>query len=265
MTWLGHSTVFLEAAGQQLLTDPMLRAGIGPVRRRPRPVNVDLDAVDAILISHLHHDHLDRPSLRRLPRSAKLVLPRGGGRVVRGEGFADVIEVVAGDTVRVGDVSVEAVPALHAARRMPFGPTAPPLGYMLRGDTDIYFAGDTDLFPEMLDIASSMDLAILPVGGWGPTLRGGHMDPLRAAASLKLLNPRRAVAVHWGTLWPVGLGRFRRERFEEPAREFLAEARRLAPDVEVVPLEPGGTIDIPPGESPGPGSGPDPSSGQATE
>jgi L-ascorbate metabolism protein UlaG (beta-lactamase superfamily) len=245
MTWLGHSTVFLETAGQQLLTDPVLRAGIGPVRRRQRQVDVDLGAVDAVLISHLHHDHLDRPSLRRLPRSAKLIVPRGGGRVVRSEGFAEVIEVDAGDSFQVGGIDIEAVPALHAGRRMPFGPTAPALGYMIRSDANIYFAGDTDLFPEMIDIGPSIDLAILPVGGWGPTLRGGHMDPIRAAASLQLLRPRRAVAVHWGTLWPVGLDRYRRDRFEEPARDFLAEARRVAPEVEVMPLDPGGSLDIP--------------------
>jgi L-ascorbate metabolism protein UlaG (beta-lactamase superfamily) len=252
MTWLGHSTVFLESAGQQILTDPMLRAGIGPVRRRPRPVDVDLTAVDAVLISHLHHDHLDRPSLRQLPRTARLVVPRGGGRVVRSLGFAEAVEVDAGDSFRLGDVEIEVVPALPAGRRMPFGPTGATLGYVIRGDSNVYFAGDTDLFPEMIDIAPSVDidLAIVPVGGWGPTLRGGHMDPLRAAASLKLLHPRRAVAVHWGTLWPVGLARFRRERFEEPARDFLAEARRIAPEVEVIPLDPGGSIDIPASQAP---------------
>src|SRR5512145_3311829 len=101
LTWLGHSTVFLEAGGQQILTDPVLRTWLGPVRRRRPPPDVDLAAVDAILISHLHHDHLDRPSLRLLPRSAKLVVPKGAARVVRSEGFAQVLEVDAGDTFDV--------------------------------------------------------------------------------------------------------------------------------------------------------------------
>ena len=136
MTWLGHSTVFLETAGQQILTDPVLRAGIGPVRRRPRPVDVDLAAVDAVLISHFHHDHLDLPSLRQLPRSATLIVPRGGGPVVRSVGFAEVLEFDAGDSVRIGGVDIKAVPALHSGRRMPFGPVGPPLGYMIRGDAE---------------------------------------------------------------------------------------------------------------------------------
>jgi L-ascorbate metabolism protein UlaG (beta-lactamase superfamily) len=246
LTWLGHSTVFLEAGGQQILTDPILRNWLGPVRRRRPPINVDLGAVDAILISHLHHDHLDRPSLRLLPRTAKLVVPKGAARVVRSEGFEHVIEIDAEETLDVGGVEIKAVHALHAGRRQPFGPTAVALGYLIRAESTVYFAGDTDLYPEMLYIAPGMDLAILPVWGWGPTLRGGHMDPLRAAASLKLLTPKRAVAVHWGTLWPVGLDNFRRHRFEEPARDFFVEARRIAPEVDVVPLEPGESFEIPP-------------------
>ena len=76
------------------------------------------------------------------------------------------------------------------------------------GEHVIYFAGDTDIFPEMAELAPDLDLAILPVGGWGPTLRGGHMDAVRAAKALTLLRPWTAVAIHWGTRGPSGWAAF---------------------------------------------------------
>jgi L-ascorbate metabolism protein UlaG (beta-lactamase superfamily) len=240
VTWIGHSTVLLETGGARLLTDPVLRSGIGPVRRRAAGEVGEIEAPDAVLISHLHHDHLDLPSMRRLSRETMVVGPSGTAAVLRG--FADVREVDVGGRVSAGDVYVTAVPARHGGRRMPAGPGAPALGYVIDGDHRIYFAGDTDIFPGMADLAPGLDLALLPVGGWGPTLRGGHMDPERAASALTLLRPRFAVAVHWGTLWPAGMGRVRRARFEEPARRFVEAASRLAPDVSVALLDPGGRL-----------------------
>ena len=108
----------------------------------------------------------------------------------------------------------------------------------------MYFAGDTAVYPEMAGIAPGLDLALLPVGGWGPTLRGGHMDPIAAAEAVALLKPRIALAIHWGTLWPVGMMRIRRDRFEEPARRFQEEARRVAPLVSVPLLDPGDGLEV---------------------
>ena len=240
VTWIGHSTVLIETGGARLLTDPVLRSGIGPVRRRAEGDVGEVAAPDAVLISHLHHDHLDLPSMRRLPRSTTVVGPFGTARVLRG--FADVREVDVGARVALGEVAIAAVPARHGGRRMPTGPAAAALGYLIDGDHRVYFAGDTDIFPAMADLAPGLDLALLPVGGWGPTLRGGHMDPERAASALTLLRPRFAVAVHWGTLWPAGMSRVRRARFEEPARRFAEAARRTAPDVSVALLDPGGQL-----------------------
>ncbi|MEA2619778.1 MAG: hypothetical protein QOC97_551 [Chloroflexota bacterium] len=245
LRWLGHSTVVLETGGLRLLTDPVLRAGIGPIRRRPELVDHDLDAIDTVLISHLHHDHLDLPSMRLLPPGVRVIVPVGAGRLLRSNGFADVTELGVGDSTSLGDTVIQAVHARHNGRRIPFGPSAPALGFLIEGDHSIYFAGDTDIFPEMAELAPDLDLAILPVGGWGPTLRGGHMDPVRAAEALTLLRPRAAVAVHWGTLWPIGMSRIRRERFEGPARRFIEEASRVAPDVVIPLLDPGDRFDVP--------------------
>ena len=245
LRWFGHATVRLELSDLRFLFDPLLAEGIGPVRRRGRSPDLDVGPVDAILVSHAHQDHLHLASLRQLDRSAAMVVPRGAGRLVRGLGFADVRELDAGQATTVGDVRIRAVPAAHDGRRMPFGPIAPALGYVLDGEDRVYFAGDTDLFPGMADIAADLDLAILPIGGWGPTLRSGHLDPTTAAAALRLLRPRAAVAVHWGTLWPLGLGRVRRHRFEGPGERFIEAARQTAPEVLIPRLAPGDTFDLP--------------------
>jgi L-ascorbate metabolism protein UlaG (beta-lactamase superfamily) len=198
-----------------------------------------------VLISHLHHDHLDLPSMRLLRRETPVIAPTGAGPLLRSNGFDDVTELDPGGSTTVGATTIEAVPARHGGRRLPFGPSGPALGFRIRGEHEVYFAGDTNVFPEMAELAGDLDLALIPVGGWGPTLRGGHMDPTRAAEALTLLRPRIAVAIHWGTLWPIGLSRVRRDRFEEPARRFIAEAARVAPSVSVPLLDPGDQLEIP--------------------
>jgi L-ascorbate metabolism protein UlaG (beta-lactamase superfamily) len=105
----------------------------------------------------------------------------------------------------------------------------------------VYFAGDTDLHAGMAAL-KPLDVALLPVWGWGPTLGPGHMDPLAAAQALAVLRPRIAVPIHWGTLFPIGLGRLRGSRLTDPPREFVREAAGLAPAVRVRVLEPGSTL-----------------------
>ncbi|MDO9443819.1 MAG: MBL fold metallo-hydrolase, partial [Dehalococcoidia bacterium] len=148
-----------------------------------------------------------------------------------------VEEVEAGDSVAVRTLRVHVTPAAHQGVRLPLGPRAPTLGYLVEGSATVYFAGDTDLFDGMRDIPrlvpGGIDLALLPVGGWGPTLRGGHLDPLGAAQALLLLRPRAAMPIHWGTFWPVGMSGIRRDRFEQPGAAFRVAAAQVAPEVQV--------------------------------
>jgi L-ascorbate metabolism protein UlaG (beta-lactamase superfamily) len=245
LTYVGHATVLIELGGARLLTDPFLRNWLGHLRRhgvRPgREVGRDLDAV---LVSHLHRDHLDLPSLRRLGRGVRLVVPRGAGSFLHGHGFSRIEELAAGESVTMGALEVEAVPAEHDGRRGPLGPSAEAIGFVVRGPKAIYFAGDTDLFPGLERLAGSLDVALLPVWGWGPTIGEGHMDPGRAARAAALLRPRLAVPIHWGTLYPRGLSRSRPAPLREPPRAFAAQVAELAPDVEVRVLEPGASIPL---------------------
>lgn len=148
-------------------------------------------------------------------------------------------ELGVGDTVSVGKLAVTAVEARHDGRRRPRGPRARALGYLVRGTSAVYFAGDTELFEDMPNRLPRLDVALLPVGGWGPTLGPGHMDPLDAARAAQLLLPRLAIPVHWGTLLPIGMARRHRARLGDPPRLFAENVARLAPSVEVRILAPG--------------------------
>ena len=148
-----------------------------------------------------------------------------------------------GDVVELGGVGVRATPAEHAGgggfRK------GDALGYVLEGSASAYFAGDTDLFDGMADIGP-VDLALVPVWGWGPTLGTGHLDPARAAAAVALLKPRVAVPIHWGTYYPLHARRG--SYLTEPPLEFRIAAAKAAPETRVEILQPGESLELPVGE-----------------
>jgi L-ascorbate metabolism protein UlaG (beta-lactamase superfamily) len=245
ITFLGHATVRIELDGATFLTDPILRTyAWGLVNRQPvRHIGRIVDGVDDVLISHLHRDHLDLASLHRLPGNVEVVVPRGGGSLVRRSGLSNVIELSVGESLSVRGVQVRATPAAHNGFRPPFGPTAETLGFVVEGSQRIYFAGDTDIFDEMADIGP-LDVALLPVAGWGPRLGPGHMDPAAAAQALELLRPKLVVPIHWGSLVPLGMHLREWSYLTRPPRSFAELARQVQPDVDVRILEPGQTLDL---------------------
>jgi L-ascorbate metabolism protein UlaG (beta-lactamase superfamily) len=232
--------VLVELDGVRLLTDPVLRSRVAHLRRHGAPPVPPRD-LDAVLVSHLHYDHLDLPSLRLLATKPRLICPSGAGDFLARAGFPDAEELSAGGSVEVGDVRVEATPAEHDGTRRPRGPVATPIGFRLLGERSIYFAGDTDLFEGMAELGP-VDLALLPVAGWSPKLGAGHLDAGRAAQAAALLRPRVAVPIHWGTLHPRT--RPRGAWFTDPPREFAAQVAELAPEVEVRLLSPGDALEL---------------------
>ncbi|WP_406282185.1 MBL fold metallo-hydrolase [Streptomyces sp. NBC_00209] len=241
ITWWGHATCTIEDSGIRFLTDPLFVRRFAHLRRRrgelPGP---DAAVADVVLISHLHSDHLHLPSLARVAPGARVLVPRGsvrsvpGLRLLRRARGLRITEVVAGDEVRVGGVRVRAVPALHDGRRLPLGPhRSPALGYVVEGAARTYFAGDTGLFDDMARVVGPVDVALLPVGGWGPYLGHGHLDAGRAAQALTRLRPRAAVPVHYGTYWPIGMDGVRPHEFHAPGEEFVRKAAMVAPEVVV--------------------------------
>jgi L-ascorbate metabolism protein UlaG (beta-lactamase superfamily) len=243
ITFVGHATILVEDSGSRLVTDPLLRNRVAHLRRiAPLPDLPGLTEPDAVLISHAHHDHLDVPSLERLRRSCRVLAPRGCGRFVRRAGLRQVTEISAGDRVSIASFEVLATPAEHDGRRLPLGQRLGAVGYDIRGSRRLYFAGDTDLFEGMRDLAGGLDVALLPVWGWGRRLPAGHLDPERAARAAALLAPGIAVPIHWGTLAAPGVGW--RADPAAPARAFERAVARLAPDVEVRVLGPGESCSV---------------------
>ncbi|MFD3437828.1 MBL fold metallo-hydrolase [Streptomyces sp. NPDC058685] len=237
VTWWGHATCTVEDSGVRVLTDPLFVRRLAHLRRRRGDVPPPEAAVaDAVLVSHLHSDHLHLPSLARIAPGTPLIVPRGASRSVPGlkRLRLPVTEVLPGDEVPVGDVVVRAVPALHDGRRLPVGPhRSPALGYVITGAARTYFAGDTGLFDSMADEVGPVDVALLPVGGWGPCLGQGHLDASRAAEALVSLAPGAAVPVHYGTYWPIGMDGVRPHEFYAPGEEFVRKSARIAPKVAV--------------------------------
>ena len=157
-----------------------------------------------MLISHAHMDHLDPASIALIegePTSSCLAAPPGSSAA--GPASSRPARAI----VRDRALTIRATHADHDGRRYRFGPAAPTLGYRVEGDRTVYFAGDTGFFPDMAEIGrAGVDVALLPVAGWGARLPPGHLDPLAAARALELLAPQVAVPIHWGTLAPVVVG-----------------------------------------------------------
>jgi L-ascorbate metabolism protein UlaG (beta-lactamase superfamily) len=224
-----------------MLTDPLLRGRVAHLRRHAQAGGIrSPEPVDAVLISHAHHDHLDRPSLRGLARpETTAVVPHGSAPLLRGLPFGRVHELRAGDVITLGGVEVEAVPARHPTRRFPSRVDHEALGYLVER---IWFAGDTDLYPEMAALRGRVDVALLPIWGWGPKLGPGHLDPAAAAQAAARVRPRLVVPIHWGTFLPLGTHRRHGALLSEPAEAFAAQLARAAPGVRVATLAVGASL-----------------------
>lgn len=278
VTWLGHSSVLVEAGGRTVLADPLLRPRIGALRRveaMPAAASEVLArGVDAVVLSHLHHDHCDLPTLRAL-RAPLVVVPPGAGAWLTRQRLTGVVELAPGESLDVDGVRIVATPAEHLGRRAPLGPTAMSVGHLVEVPADpasvasatapgaasagtrfagssgatVWLAGDTGLFAGMsamaeLSQAGRIDVAAVPVWGWGPNLGPGHLDPDRAAEAVLRAGVRQAIPVHWGTLHPAFLSRTMRTQLSTPGRRFADAVAGLDLPVTAEVLEIGGSLTV---------------------
>jgi len=245
VTWVGHATALIDFGDYRVLTDPLLTKRVAHLRRRRSQPDSDISDVDLVLLSHLHLDHLHVPSLNKIRPSARILTPLGSGALLRGAGFQDVTEVEVGDVVECGPVSVEVVPAAHKHERGPHSRLrARPVGYVIDGGQRCYFPGDTDLYAGMADL-HDLDVALLPIWGWGSTIGVGHMNPQRATQATQIIRPKVVIPIHWGTYAPED-GRRRLPRwFDDPPVEFAADLAAVGEDTRLRLLEPGDQMTVP--------------------
>jgi len=255
LRWLGHATVVLDVGGTRLVTDPLLRPHAGLLRRSaPAPHPEDWAGAGAVLVSHLHHDHAEIGSLRLLG-DVPVLAARANAHWLDRQGLhavglgAEEWWTVPGTAVRV-----RPVPAEHGHRPMPHRPNATHGFLVVAPGLRVWFAGDTAPYPQMRrlpDLAGGpIDLALVPVGGWGPRLSGGHMDPHQAAEVCEAVGVRWAVPVHWGTLHAPASRRLPPGWMDRAGPAFARALARRA-QVEPVLLAPGEAVRLgEPGVSP---------------
>src|SRR5215211_5797312 len=196
LTWWGHSTSTWRDGATTVLFDPVLTARLGHLRRVRGPLPPPHAAqADLVLVSHLHADHTHLPSLRLISPSAVLIAPTGSRRLLRPITARGVKlrEVEPGDLVEFGSMQVRVLAADHDGRRLPGSPhRGPALGYLVEGSRRCWYPGDTGPNVAFEEVAQ-VDIALMPVGGWGPSLGHGHLDADQAAEVVSRTQPDRAI------------------------------------------------------------------------
>ncbi|MEM6730299.1 MAG: MBL fold metallo-hydrolase [Myxococcota bacterium] len=238
VTFVNHATLLLEFDGLTVLTDPVWSTRVGPFswagpRRAIEPgIPFEmLPAIDIVLISHNHYDHLDSPTVERLANehAPVFLVPLGVRDWFQDLGIERVAEFDWWNGIELSPGSeVVFCPAQHNSGRSPFSNDETLWGSFLirHGGGSVYFAGDTAYeshFREVSERLGPIDVALLPIGAYAPreTMRAFHMDPTDAVRAHMDLNARASVAMHFGTFQLTA------EDFEAPPRE-LAHARAEA-------------------------------------
>lgn len=249
LTFIGHASFLLQIGGRNILIDPVFANRLVLIRRLRKPgVRIeDLPAIDAVLLTHAHMDHLNMPSLRRIirqtyrscRRAPVAVVPEGVEDLVNSLGFANVFGMRWWEQAAIDGLAITMTPAQHWGARMlrdthrGFG------GYVLRHKAQsVYHSGDSGYFAGFKDIGMRLapKVALLPIGAYKPDgFRRVHTSPEDALRAFMDLGAEKLIPMHYGTF------RLSEEPMEEPLPRLMATAERAGVREQIVPLGEGET------------------------
>jgi len=249
VTFIGHSSFFLQIGGKNILVDPNFARWIFVLKRLRRPGlrMRDLPPIDAVLVTHAHFDHLHRPSLRTIAdltrqKSGKrpiIVVPNNVRDLVDDLGFSRVVELEWWQNFQLGNIEITHTPSRHWGARVVRDTQRGYGGYVLRaGRSSVYHAGDTAYFDGFKEIGERLnpELALLPIGAYHPaSFRNVHTSPEDAIQAFQDLGARWMVPMHYGTF------RLSYEPVDEPVQRLLAGAKQLGLGKRICVMEEGVT------------------------
>ncbi|WP_371417218.1 MBL fold metallo-hydrolase [Granulicella sp. L60] len=252
VTFIGHSSFLLQVHGRRLLVDPVFSKRLIVLRRQRKPgvLIEELPAIDVVLLTHAHMDHLNMPSLRRVIRATRrltgrapeVVVPKGVEDLVVGLGFSQVHGLAWWDQIEIQGLKVTMTPCKHWGARMFRDTHRGYGGYVVEGGgQSVYHSGDTAYFEGFRDIGERLhpEVALLPIGAYFPdSYRSVHTSPEEAVRGFLELGAQRMVPMHYGTF------RLGREPMDEPLQRLAAEAARLGITEQIKVLEEGETMHL---------------------
>jgi N-acyl-phosphatidylethanolamine-hydrolysing phospholipase D len=254
--WIGHSTFLLRHQGLNILTDPIFGncqpLPVGRLRRACAPGMrpVDLPAIEHVLISHSHYDHLDAPAIRAIRRrnpGVRFWVPEGLSGWFHRRGIGEITELAWGQWAQLSaEVVIHCVPAQHGSARTLFDRNRTHwCGWVVASAArSVYFAGDTGYAPIFREIGQQFggfDLALIPIGCYSPRwlMHPVHLDPAEAVQVHQDVRSRQSVACHWGTF------RLADEPLSEPPALLAQELARAGIEAgQFVALQPGESLDV---------------------
>lgn len=231
ITWIGHSTFLIQCAGLNIMTDPVWAKRLGFAKRLTKPglALSELPAIDVVLISHGHYDHLSVRSLRALPGNPVLLVPEGLARMLKRKGFSEVRELPWWEKTEIQNVRFTMVPAQHWTRRTLWDMNTSHWGGWViqhtETDETIYFAGDSGYFRGFKEIGKNFDIdvALMPIGAYEPEwfMKASHMNPEEAVQAYLELNATVFIPMHYGAY------RLADDTVEDALKRLNAEWDRL--------------------------------------